>query len=360
MLLDKNRPRVIMPATEKINIHFSVRRRLEEFERNNKQLRPRYEELKAQYNQLHIASPDSNHWLDTQRAYPIERELRFLEIQLLKPVLTLDHNDIKRAPDLRRFLVQQFTELTTGQKLAWLETFSFFILTAEIEEIYAKIQGLINDYQILGQQFNLLIGGPSGSGKTSLLFLLASYNPSILVGHRTSRPVNFTDAPPFETSKKALPRRLLQDAGGFYAPGETEDILYDRTIIYYKQSKTVLQIIDEAQNLGTKHLRRRFIDFSNRCQVSIVCASSDPEAFLRGDTQTSGRWGKSIDLKPYKDDKLKGLLFYIDLLLCPKVTIPRVASLPCAFQIKTRSPYDIPRRAVQKSVLSSLTASSIR
>jgi hypothetical protein len=292
-----------------------VRRRMEEFDRNYKQLRPVYEALLDQLNQLDLSGENANNWLDIQRAYKIQRELRFLEIQLIKPVLALDHIDLRRIIDLRRFLVSQFTELTTQQKLAWLETFSSFILTHEIHEIYTRIQGLLHDHQVLGQQFNLLIAGPSGSGKTSLLFLLASYNPPILSGNRTVRAVNFTDAPPFEKSKKALPRRLLQDAGGFFARNDSEDILYDRTTIYYKQSNTVLQIIDEAQNLGTDHLRRRFIDFSNRCQVSIVCASSDPKKFLEHDMQTRGRWGKSYDLEPYKENRLKGLLGHIDLLL---------------------------------------------
>ncbi len=315
MLLKKDKPKIVFPETEKINLKFSILKSLAQRTQNIQLFGPQIKELETVLSNLDVDQVGRGKTLDAQRAYQIQREIRYLQIQIIKPVLELDRAVLQGLDELRLFLASQFAELSIKQKLDWLDTFSTFIVTPDIRTIYKRIADMAENYQPLGQQENFLLGGESGNGKTSLLQLFASYNLPYCVGHRKIRPVVMIDAPPFETAKKALPRMLLEGVGGAYEPREEEPPLYQRAAVLCEVCQTVILIVDEAQNLARYDLRRRFINFSNQSSRPIICASNEIGRFREGDDQTKGRWGNPYILKPYSGGRLTGLLGYIDLLL---------------------------------------------
>lgn len=215
---------------------------------------------------------------------------------------------------LRQGLVQQFAELTQAEKLLWLQNF-LFIMTPDLRRLNDKI-AQVRAYRAFGQQRNFLLGGASGMGKTTYLdWYTATYSP-LVEAERNYVPIIKIDAPVSNHTPKPLLQRIILECGMNYLRGDNEEDLLMKMTLYFHTCGTELLIVDEVEHIQHPQIRRRLLEISNLTTcLPMICASCHPTHWVQGDSEVAGRWNDYFELRPYKGERLRQLLAFLELLL---------------------------------------------
>ncbi len=255
--------------------------------------------------------------LMSQKATQIASLRRRLRLQQVKKPLEISADSMSQVgyPALRGHLTQQFTTLTTEERLMWLNNF-LFIMTPDLRRLNDKIDK-VQSFRSFGQQRNFLLGGESGMGKTTYLnWLTSNHLPQVEV-ERNWIPLVKIDAPESSAfTPKPLYQRMILECGANYLRYQSEEALLMKLILCFQKCGVELLIVDEVEHITRHTVRRRLLEVSNLLSnLPIICASCHPYQWVAGDTEIAGRWNDYFELSQYTGERLSQLLAFIELLL---------------------------------------------
>lgn len=260
---------------------------------------------------------DEHDRLMSQRAVQIASLRRRLRLQQVRQPLAVSAESVSQIgfQTLRGHLVQQFTTLTTEERLMWLNNF-LFIMTPDLRRLNDKIDK-VQSFRSFGQQRNFLLGGESGMGKTTYLNWLTSNHLPKVERERNWVPLVKIDAPESSAfTPKPLYQRLILECGANYLRYQSEEALLMKLILCFQKCGVELLIVDEVEHITRHAVRRRLLEVSNLVSnLPIICASCHPYQWVAGDTEIAGRWNDYFELRQYTGERLSQLLAFIELLL---------------------------------------------
>lgn len=260
---------------------------------------------------------DEHDHLMAQKAAQIASLRQRLRLQQVKQPLEIAADRVSQVgyPALRHHLVQQFTTLTTQERLLWLNNF-LFVMTPDLRRLNDKIDQ-VRSFRSFGQQRNFLLGGESGMGKTTYLNWLTSNLLPQVEAERNWVPIVKIDAPESSSfTPKPLFQRMILECGANYLRYQSEEALLMKLILCFQKCGVELLIVDEVEHINRHAVRRRLLEVSNLTSgLPIVCASCHPFKWVAGDAEIAGRWNDYFELRQYTGERLSQLLAFIELLL---------------------------------------------
>lgn len=264
--------------------------------------------------QFHLRQLDGSKPQDVQRAHQIGQLRKILILEQVREPLevVLESDQLgSRYRSIRQNLVRQFFSLTKLDRLRWLDNF-MFIVTPDLSRLHKKII----EHCALGQQCIFLLGALSGMGKTTYLNWLAAQNlPRVAEEGRMSPVAVKVDAPLHGTLKTILQRMLLA-CGATYAKGDSEEDLLLKLEFYRQQSNLRLIIVDDAEHVPYSTMRNYLLHISSVVRdTPIICASTNPAAWVGGYKEIVGSWTDYVTLPTYTGERLRDLLAFINTLL---------------------------------------------
>jgi Cdc6-like AAA superfamily ATPase len=241
------------------------------------------------------------------------RRLRILKVGI--PLVSSPQViDTTGYANLYKHFSAQYAELTTGEKLLWLENLSF-IMTTDVMRTNEKLLHMLRRTEE-GEQRNLLIGGSSGSGKTNFMNWFALQYAATVEPERNRIPVILVEAIKDDKTTKSLLQQTVLACGNNYVDDDTVHHLFNMIGSLFQICGVRLLMIDELNHLTDATQRRRVLEISNRTfSTSIVGAAVNPLEFRSGSPEIQGRFNDYVCFEPYKGKRLLQLLSVLEILL---------------------------------------------